>query len=172
MISRATKAIKWRFAGGPMMARFCGIWILSPLIDYNNIEIKKSLSESKVTGPLLLREREREHMVPVKLNFSHNFDFLCCTNSWACVRYCYVTWNKLQQCLHTQWAYSKLRKKAKLGPSINGLVTDGNTKLRCRGFILALFQSITANKIDSKHTRDYKRLLLVCEAEILRVTVK
>ena len=28
-----------------------------------------------------------------------------------------------------------------LGPSINGLVTDGNTKLCCRGFILALFQS-------------------------------
>ena len=29
-----------------------------------------------------------------------------------------------------------------------------------------------ANKIDSEHTRDYKRLLPVCEAEILRVTVK
>ena len=25
------------------------------------------------------------------------------------------------------------------GPSINGLVTDGNTKLCCRGFILVLF---------------------------------
>ena len=37
---------------------------------------------------------------------------------------------------------------------------------------LALFQSTTANKIDSEHTRDYKRLLPVCEAEILRVTVK
>ena len=36
-----------------------------------------------------------------------------------------------------------------LGLSINGLVTDGNTKLCCRGYILALFQSITANKIDS-----------------------
>ena len=59
-----------------------------------------------------------------------------------------------------------------LGPSINGLVTDGNTKLCCRGFILALFQNTTANKIDSEHTRDYKRLLSVCEAEILRVTVK
>ena len=59
-----------------------------------------------------------------------------------------------------------------LGPNINGLVTDGNTKLCCRGFILALFQSTTANKIDSEHTRDYKRLLPVCEAEILRVTVK
>ena len=53
-----------------------------------------------------------------------------------------------------------------------GLVTDGKTKLCCRGFILALFQITTANKIDSEHTRDYKRLLLVCEAEILRVTVK
>ena len=59
-----------------------------------------------------------------------------------------------------------------LGPSINGLVTDGNTKLCCRGFILALFQSATANKIDSEQTRDHKRLIPVCEAEILRVTVK
>ena len=59
-----------------------------------------------------------------------------------------------------------------LGPSINGLVTDGNTKLCCRGYILTLFQCSTANKIDSEHTRDYKRLLPVCEAEILRVTVK
>ena len=35
-----------------------------------------------------------------------------------------------------------------------------------------LFQSTTANKIDSEHTRYYKRLLPVCEAEILRVAVK
>ena len=59
-----------------------------------------------------------------------------------------------------------------LGPSINRLVTDGNTKSCCRGFILAIFQSNTANKIDSEHTQDYKRLLPVCEAEILRVTAK
>ena len=59
-----------------------------------------------------------------------------------------------------------------LGTSINGLVTDGNTNLCCPGFILALFQSTTAKKIDSEHTSDYKRLPLVCEAEILRVTVK
>ena len=59
-----------------------------------------------------------------------------------------------------------------LGPSLNGLVTDRNTKLCCQGFILALFQSTTANKIDSEHTHDYKRFLPVCEAEILRVTVK
>ena len=44
-----------------------------------------------------------------------------------------------------------------LGPSKHGLVTDGNTKLCCRGFILALFQSTTANKIDSEHTQDYMR---------------
>ena len=50
----------------------------------------------------------------------------------------------------------------------HGLVTDGNAKLCCRGFILALFQSTTANE----HTQDYERLLPVCEAEILRVTVK
>ena len=62
--------------------------------------------------------------------------------------------------------------KCGLGPRINGLVTDGKTNLCCRGFILALFQSTTTNEIDSGHTRDYKRLLLVCEAEILRVTVK
>ena len=58
-------------------------------------------------------------------------------------------------------------KSCKLGPSINGLVTDENTNVCCRGFILALFQSITANKIDSEHTRDFKRLLVVCKAEIL-----
>ena len=50
-----------------------------------------------------------------------------------------------------------------LGPSINGLANAGNTKLCCRGFILALFQSTTANKIVSEHTRDCKRLLQVCE---------
>ena len=62
-----------------------------------------------------------------------------------------------------------------LGPSINGLVTGGYTKLCCQGFILALFQSTIANKIliaDSEYTRDYKRLLPVCEAETLRLTVK
>ena len=59
-----------------------------------------------------------------------------------------------------------------LGPSINGLVTEGNTKLCCRGSILALFQSTAANKIDSEHTQDYKKLLRLCEAEILQVTVK
>ena len=45
-----------------------------------------------------------------------------------------------------------------LGPSI-GLLTEGNTKLRCRGFILALFQSTTANTIDSEHTQDYETLI-------------
>ena len=35
-----------------------------------------------------------------------------------------------------------------------------------------LFQSTTANKIDSEHTQDYKRLPPVWEAEILRVKVK
>ena len=33
--------------------------------------------------------------------------------------------------------------------SINGLVTDGNTKLCSRGITLAVFQSTAANKIDS-----------------------
>ena len=31
--------------------------------------------------------------------------------------------------------------------------------------------STTANRIDSEHTQHYKRLLPVCETEILRVTV-
>ena len=38
-----------------------------------------------------------------------------------------------------------------LGPSINRVVTDGNTKLCCRGFVFALFQSPTAYKIDSEY---------------------
>ena len=38
-------------------------------------------------------------------------------------------------------------------------------------FILALFQSTTVNKIDSEHTRDYKKLLQVCEVEILQVKI-
>ena len=42
-----------------------------------------------------------------------------------------------------------------LGPSINGLVTDGNTKLCCQGYVLTLFQSTTAYKIDPKHIPDY-----------------
>ena len=53
----------------------------------------------------------------------------------------------------------------------NRLVTDGNTKICCRGFILALFQSTTANKIDSEHTRDCKKLFFICKVEILQVTV-
>ena len=64
------------------------------------------------------------------------------------------------------------KQTSKLGPSINGLDTNRNTKLCCRGFILAHFETTTDNKIDSEHTQDYKRLLLVCKAEILRVTVK
>ena len=35
-----------------------------------------------------------------------------------------------------------------------------------------LFQSTIVNKIGSEHTQGYKRLLLVGEAEKLRVTVK
>ena len=37
-----------------------------------------------------------------------------------------------------------------LGPSINGLVANRNTKICCRGFILELFQITTANKLDSE----------------------
>ena len=58
---------------------------------------------------------------------------------------------------------------------MNGLVTNGNTKLCCRlveALFLALFQSTTSNKIESEHTQDYKRLPPMWEAEILRVTAK
>ena len=48
-----------------------------------------------------------------------------------------------------------------LGPSINRLVTGGNTKLCCRGFVLVLFQSVTTNKIYSEHTK----LFPVCKVE-------
>ena len=58
-----------------------------------------------------------------------------------------------------------------LGPSINGLVTEGNSKLCCRGFVLALFQSTTVYKIDSEHIQDYTKLLSLCKVEILQVTV-
>ena len=35
-----------------------------------------------------------------------------------------------------------------------------------------LFQSTTANKTDSEHTQDYMKLFIVCEVEILQITVK
>ena len=44
-------------------------------------------------------------------------------------------------------------------------------KLCCRGFVLALFQSTLAYKIDSEHTRGYKKLFTVCKVKILQVTV-
>ena len=58
-----------------------------------------------------------------------------------------------------------------LGPSINGLVTDGNVKLCFRGFISATFHSTTVYKMDSERTCDYTKLFLICKSEILKVTV-
>ena len=58
-----------------------------------------------------------------------------------------------------------------LGLRINGLVTDGNTKICCCGFILVLFPSTTANKLDSEQYLFYKKLFLDCKVEILEVTV-
>ena len=50
-----------------MMARFRGIWILSPIINGNSI--KKPLSESKRSvGPRLRREREREREREILIN--------------------------------------------------------------------------------------------------------
>ena len=39
-------------------------------------------------------------------------------------------------------------------------------------YFSAISKYLTANKIDSEHSQYYKRLLPVCEAEILRDTVK
>ena len=61
-----------------------------------------------------------------------------------------------------------LAYKGALRPSINGLVTTGNTNLCCRTFILMLFQSTKAKIINSV----YKKLLPVGVIEILQVTVK
>ena len=41
-----------------------------------------------------------------------------------------------------------------------------------RLYFSAISKYLTANKIDSERTQAYKRLLPVCKAEILRVTVK
>ena len=48
-------------------------------------------------------------------------------------------------------------EELELGPSINGLVTDGNTKVYCHGFVLALFQSSTVNKIYPGYTDSYSQ---------------
>ena len=40
----------------------------------------------------------------------------------------------------------------KFGPSIKGLVTDGNTKFVVEALYLALFRCTTAFKIDQEHT--------------------
>ena len=58
-----------------------------------------------------------------------------------------------------------------LEPSINRLVTGGNTKLCCFCFVLALVQNTTANKIDLERTQDYEKLFPVCKIEILQVMV-
>ena len=39
----------------------------------------------------------------------------------------------------------------------------------CWYFVLMLFQSTSANKIDSEHIRDHTKLILVCKVEILQV---
>ena len=39
----------------------------------------------------------------------------------------------------------------------------------CWYFVLVLFQSTSANKIDSEHVSDHKKLISVCKVEILQV---
>ena len=79
---------------------------------------------------------QKKHLTEMVLLSSQNI----CVNRWVKKNICNLTLKKVVY--------------LNLGPSINRLVTDGNTKLCCRGFILVLFQSTTANKIDSEHTRD------------------
>ena len=62
------------------------------------------------------------------------------------------------------WGSSDKMSEANFSPA-ETLVTDRNTKLCCRAFVLALFQSTTANKIDSEHTRDYTKVFSVCKVE-------
>ena len=66
----------------------------------------------------------------------------------------YQTDHNIKLFLAHKISYSYLR------PSINGLVTDSNTKICCHDFMLAQFQSTTANKID---TEQYPRLYEVIQ---------
>ena len=66
---------------------------------------------------------------------------------------------RLRKCVDSPEALQLSHNTFGLGPSIKGLVTGGNTNLCCRGFVLALFQSTTANKIDSEHTGDYTEVI-------------
>ena len=69
MLSRATKAIKWSFAGGPLL------WYLDPPSPHQlkRHKYKKKCCQSQnFVDPRLQerereREREREHMLTVKL---------------------------------------------------------------------------------------------------------
>ena len=80
--------------------------------------------------------------------------------------------SKLNKKLMGYVVHKSMQHCKSLGPSINRLDNDGNTKLFYQGFVLALFlKSTTAYKIDSEHTRDYKMLFPVCKVEILQVTV-
>ena len=56
-----------------------------------------------------------------------------------------ITWSDAKQ---KHW--TGLFVTYSLGHSINGLVTDGITKICSRGSILALFQSTTDNKLESE----------------------
>ena len=59
------------------------------------------------------------------------------------------------KCDQPEFMNINIFEELELGPSINELVIDGNTKVYCRGFVLALFQSATVNKIDPEHTDNY-----------------
>ena len=52
-----------------------------------------------------------------------------------------------------------------------GLVTDGNTEICYHGFILSLFKALQPVSLTLNNTLDCKSLFLVCEVELLQVTV-
>ena len=55
------------------------------------------------------------------------------------------------KCDQPEFMKINIFEELELGPSINGLVTDG--KVYCRGFVLALL----VNKIDPEHSNSYSR---------------
>ena len=85
---RATKAIKWCFASGLIMARFVVFGSSLPSSTKRALQYQ---SQNFLDPLSAERERERGRAYGARETFAHNFDFLICTNSRVCVRYCYVT---------------------------------------------------------------------------------
>ena len=87
---------------------------------------------------ILLFANKKKDLVRIELTFYRMFQLLS-ESIWSCIGI----------------FLSIFAPRHFFGPSINELVTDGNTKICYRGIILALFQNTTANKLDSER---YPRL--------------